>query len=123
MKNPAKQKGMTTAGMVIIGALVAFVVISGIKLYPSYYDDFAVSTAMKNMEEESREIAAMSPTEIRNTLNKRLQVSGVKLEKDQVEILKEDGMIKINVNYEVRTHMYGNIDAVTSFSHAIEVAK
>ncbi len=123
MKNPAKQKGMTTAGMVIIGALVAFVVISGIKLYPSYYDDFAVSTAMKNMEEESREIAAMSPTEIRNTLNKRLQVSGVKLEKDQVEILKEDGVIKINVNYEVRTHMYGNIDAVTSFSHAIEVAK
>ena len=123
MKNPAKQKGMTTAGMVIIGALVAFVVISGIKLYPSYYDDFAVSTAMKNMAEESREIAAMSPTEIRNTLNKRLQVSGVKLEKDQVEILKEDGVIKINVNYEVRTHMYGNIAAVTSFSHAIEVAK
>lgn len=121
MKNPAKQQGMTTTSMLIIGGLVAFVAISGIKLYPSYYDDFAVGTAMKNMEEEGREIAAMSPTEIRNSLNKRLQVSGVKLEKDDVEILKEGGAIKIKVNYEVRTHMYGNIDAVTSFSHAIEV--
>lgn len=123
MKNPATQKGMTTAGMVIIGALVAFMAISGIKLYPSYYDDFAVGTALKNMEEEGATIAAMSPGEIRKTLNKRLQVSGVKLEKEDVEITKDSGVIKINVNYEVRTPMYGNIDAITRFSHSIQVSK
>lgn len=123
MKNPAKQKGMSTAGMVMVGALVAFVAISGIKLYPSYYDDFAVGTALKNMKEEGATIAAMSPAEIRKTLNKRLQVSGVKLGKEDVDITKESGVIAINVHYEVRTPMYGNIDAVTSFKHSIQVSK
>lgn len=123
MKNPAKQSGMTTAGMVIIGLLVAFIAITGIKIYPAYYDDFAVATAMKNMEEESSELAGLSPNEIRKTLNKRLAVSGVRLEKDDVEILKDEGVIKVNVNYEVRTEMYGNIDAVTSFSHSIQLSK
>ncbi|MDX1694832.1 MAG: DUF4845 domain-containing protein [Ketobacteraceae bacterium] len=122
MKNPAKQAGMTTTGMVIIGGMVAFLAISVIKLYPSYYDDFAVATALKNMEDEERKAATMTPKEIRESLNRRLQVSNVRLEKDQVEILKEDGVIKLNVNYEVRTHMYGNIDAITSFSHSIELS-
>ncbi|PIE41006.1 MAG: hypothetical protein CSA49_05580 [Gammaproteobacteria bacterium] len=123
MKLPMNQKGMTAISMLIIGLLVAIVAISAFKIYPSYYDDFAVSTALKNMEEEGSKIAAMKSSEIRKTLQKRIQTSGVKLAKDDVVITKDKGAVTISVNYEVRTPMYGNIDAVTKFSHSITVTK
>lgn len=123
MNSQQKQKGMTTISMVLIAFLVGIVALSAFKVYPAYYDDFAVSTALKNMEEEGSETASLSAKEIRATLSKRLQVSGVNLSKDDVEIKKEQGQVHITVNYEVRKHLYGNIDAVISFSHAIAVSK
>ena len=118
-----KQRGMTAMSMVLIGFLVGIVAVSAIKIYPSYYDDFAVSTALENMQEEGAKTASMSSKQIRDTLQKRIATSGVRLEKDNVEIIKDKGNITINVNYEVRTSMFGNIDAITKFSHTITVAK
>ncbi|MCG8315895.1 MAG: DUF4845 domain-containing protein [Pseudomonadales bacterium] len=118
-----KQKGMTTASMLMVGSLVAFVAFSAFKLYTPYYNDFAVKTALENMAEEGATIAAMSPSEIRQTLGKRIYTSGVTLGKDDVEITKDKGAITISINYEVRTHMYANIDAVTVFNHSLTVSK
>ena len=75
------------------------------------------------MEEEGSKIAAMSPGDIRKTLQKRIGTSGVKLDKEDVVITKEQGKVTIAVSYEVRTPMYGNIDAITKFSHSITVSK
>lgn len=123
MKLNSRQRGMSTGGMLMVGVLIAFVAITGIKLYPAYYDDFAVATALKNMEEEAAATAALTPSEIRKSLNKRLSVSGVDLAKDNVEVVKDKGKITINVNYEVRIPMWANIDAVAKFSHSITVSK
>lgn len=123
MKLGSKQQGMTGTSMALIGLLVAVVALSAFRIYPSYYDDFAVSTALENMQEEGSKIAAMSPNEIRKTLTKRTQTSGVRLQKEDVVITKDKGQITIAVDYEVRTPMYGNIDAVTKFSHSITVSK
>lgn len=123
MKLGTKQKGMTAISMLMLGILIGLVALSAFKLYPSYYDDFAVSTALENMLEESSTIAAMSPKEIRKNLQKRTLTSSVSLGKDEVVITKEKGEITIDVNYEVRTPMFGNIDAITKFSHSITISK
>ena len=123
MKLGTNQKGMTGASMALVGLLVAVVALSAFKLYPSYYDDFAVSTALKNMEEEGSKIAVMSSRDIRKTLQKRIGTSGVNLNKEDMVITKDKDKVTIAVSYEVRTQMYGNIDAITKFSHSITVSK
>lgn len=123
MKLNQKQRGMTAIGMAMVGVLVAIIAFSAFKLYPSYYDDFAVSTALENIEADGSKFAKMSPKELRATLNKKISISGVKLAKENVDITKNGDKITIAVNYEVRTQMYGNIDAITKFSHSITISK
>ena len=43
------------------------------------------------------------------------------LEKEEVVIKKEDGEILINVIYERRIPMYGNVDAMLKFQHDVAV--
>ena len=97
--------------------VLIFAAVTVMKLWAPYFEDMAVKTALKNLAEEDA-TRAMSPKEIRSTLNKRLDVNGVELAKDEVLIKKEEGTILINVIYERRVPMYGNVDAVLKFSHS-----
>lgn len=115
-----KQAGSSTLGMMTVALLVVFGAVTAMKLWSPYYDDLAVKTAVENMAAEDA-TRSMSPNEILQTLNKRLYVNQVALGKDDVKISKEDGIIKINVAYERRVPMYGNIDAMVKFNHSATI--
>lgn len=120
MNTIKRQRGMSTLGLMTVALLIVFAAVTVMKLWSSYYDDLAVKTALENIaaEESTR---TMSPNEILQTLNKRLQVNQVTLNKDDVKIKKEDGIININVVYERRVPMYGNVDAMVKFNHAATI--
>lgn len=116
MNTTRNQNGMSTLGMMTVALLIVFGAVTAMKLWSPYYDDLAVKTAVENMAQEEA-TRSMSPNEVLQTLNKRLQVNQVTLAKDDVKIKKEDGILKIDVVYERRIPMYGNIDAMVKFNH------
>lgn len=116
MNTIRNQYGASTLGMMTVALLVVFGAVTAMKLWTPYYDDLAVKTAVDNMSKEDA-TRTMTPSEILQTLNKRLQVNQVTLGKDDIKIKKEDGIIKIDVVYERRVPMYGNIDAMVKFNH------
>ena len=116
MNTIKNQQGMSTLGLMTVVLVIVFVAITAMKLWTPYYDDLAVKTAVENMANEDA-TRSMSPNEVLQTLNKRLQVNQVTLQKDDVKIKKEDGVINIDVVYERRIPMYGNIDAMVKFNH------
>ena len=118
--NKNKQNGSSTYATMFILLVLIFAAVTLMKLWAPYFDDMAVKTALKNLSEEET-TRSMAPNEIRNTLNKRLSVNGVKLEKEEVVIKKEDGEILINVIYERSIPMYGNVDAMLKFQHDVAV--
>ncbi len=118
--NNKKQIGSSTWGVMFIVLALIFGGVTAAKLWSPYFDDMAVSTAVKNISEEES-TRSMSPKEIRDTINKRLQVNSVEQKKDEIVIKKEDGEILIDVIYERRLPMYGNVDAVLKFSHSAKV--
>lgn len=120
MNTIKKQHGMSTLGMMTVALLIVFAAVTAMKLWTPYYDDLAVKTALENMSKEDA-TRSMSPNEILQTLNKRLQVNQVSLGKDDVKVKKEDGIIDIEVKYERRIPMYGNIDAMVKFNHAATI--
>lgn len=113
------QRGQSMWGNLFMIAMLIFAAITIMKLWAPYYDDFAVAKAVENMQSDSA-VPAMSANEMRESLNKRLQISGVTLGKDDVKVIKSDGNVKMDIAYEKRVPMYGNIDAVITFKHSLQ---
>ena len=118
--NKNKQIGSSMYATMFIILVLIFVAVTVMKLWAPYFDDMAVKTALKNIAEDS-DTRTMGPKEIRSTINKRLQVNSVTLSSDEIVIKKEDGLVSIDIVYERRIPLYGNIDAVLSFNHSAEV--
>ncbi|MCK5789330.1 MAG: DUF4845 domain-containing protein [Ketobacter sp.] len=118
--NKNKQMGASMYVTLFIILMLIFGAVTVMKLWAPYFDDMAVKTALKNIAEEQK-TRTMAPNEIRSTINKRLQVNGVELAKEEIVIKKEDGEVTIDILYERRVPMYGNIDAVLKFSHSAVV--
>lgn len=122
MRFAKTQRGMTGASMMMIGVLVGVWVLVLIKLYPAYYGDFAVKTSLENVTEDAA-AKSMSPKAITSSLMRRLSINNIEgFKEDNVKVTKKDnGKIAITINYEVRTSLFGNLDAVSTFSHSAEI--
>lgn len=116
--NKNKQIGSSMYVTMLLIMMLIFGAVTVMKLWAPYFDDMAVDTALKNLAEEPN-TRSMGPKEIRATINKRLQVNSVQLDKEEIIIKKEDGEILIDIIYERRIPMYGNIDAMLKFQHNV----
>lgn len=117
MRNlPRQQRGMTGLGILIIVAMVGVFVLVGLRLMPSYLESMRVQGQLSSLSEDPA-VDGKSPAEIRKLLQRRFSIDDVRSVKpEQVKIEKGNGMVVIDINYEVRTPVIGNIDAVTVFS-------
>ncbi len=114
------QRGQSMWGNLFMIGMLIFAAITVMKLWEPYYNDFAVAKAVENMKSDNT-VPGMNAEEMRSSLNKRLQISGVSLTKENVKITKDDDAIQMDITYEKRIPMYGNIDAVVMFKHSLHV--
>ncbi len=118
----SSQRGASTLGVLVIvlffGSLLSLV----IKLGPIYLDDITIQEALEGLD-GTKGLSTMTVGDVRKLINKRLLVNNVR-EFDPKSIkLEADGeQIRINVDYEVRTGIVGNVDAVVHFQHAYEMS-
>ena len=115
--NKNKQIGASTWATMYIVLSLIFLALTATKVWTPYFDDMAVKTAVKNIA-DSGSTAGMAPKEIRATINKRLQVNNVVLTPEEILVKKQDGEVKVDVIYERRIPLYGNVDAVLKFNHS-----
>lgn len=116
-----RQTGASLPGVLIIVVLVGMVGLLGIKLFPAYYQDFKVKSALDSLARE--ETRPSSPADVRNRLLRRLQVDSVNdVRAEHVSVARERGVFVVDVTYEVRQSWFANIDLVTHFDHRRELA-
>lgn len=116
-----RQKGMTTIGWVLVFMLIAVVTLVSLKLVPIYLNGFSVSSSLESLKSEHN-IGKKQPSEIKRMLLKRLDINMVNdVTKDDIFIEKSKGSMTIEVDYEVRKNMAGNLDVVVMFNKSIEV--
>ena len=119
---PVRQRGMTTMGLVLVLAMVAFFVLIGLKLYPIYYDSFKVGAALDSLKSDPT-LAGKTSAEVVDRLMKRLGIDNVDhVEKSDVTVEKSGKGIRVTVDYEARKNIVGNVDVVVSFDKVVEVA-
>ena len=115
-----KQKGLTGISIMVLLVAIAFIAVIFLKIMPIYFDAFKVGDVVSAMKDE-RGLDDKSPNEITKMILKRLDVNMVTdVIKDDIIVEKTKDIVFIDVEYEVRKPMFGNLDVVISFKKSVE---
>ena len=116
-----KQKGMTGISIMAILVLVAFMAVAALKVMPIYFDSFKVGDVVSGLIEE-RGLGDKSNAQIVKMILKRLDVNMVNdVTKEHIFIERTKNELFIDIDYEVRKPMFGNLDVIVSFKKSAEV--
>jgi len=93
------------------------------RLGPVYMENYTVKMALESMENEPG-LAEKTPSEVRQIFQQRMEMNYVtRLSKDALKIRRESGITYLEVNYEVREPLMGNVDALVTFKETAELSR
>lgn len=118
-----KQRGMTLTSFLMVLIVVAFAIYVGMKLLPMYQEYYSVRSALKGLAAEPGS-ADMDPSKIQDMFFKRMDINYSDHVKPQdVKFERIDGGWRMNVNYEVRRELIGNLDVVGKFDTSQDLTR
>ena len=121
MNLPRRQHGLTMISLVFVVAVVIFLAMGAIKLFPVYMENFSVQSVVNGLADDP-DAQGKSPTELRKMIDARFTINDVKRVKGSDFEIKRDGnAYKVSIDYEERVPFIANIDFVVSFSDSVEV--
>ena len=121
----SKQRGMAVTSWIIVIALALFFTLLGIKMIPTYMEFYSISKILDSVAEE-RSLKNASTRQIRKIFDRRININSIydfdpKSLKFRHGKGESKGKLIMEVEYEVRKKMVGNVDVVMTFHK--EVAK
>lgn len=118
-----KQSGLSLVGFLVVLAVVGFAAYVGMKLFPMYQEYYSVQSAMKGLANEPG-VADMDPAKVQDLFFRRLYINYSENVKPQnVKFERMEGGWKMQVNYEVRRPLVGNLDVVGKFDKTQELTR
>lgn len=121
MKTIGQQRGMTGIGWLIVLGLLAFGVLVILRLAPVYLEYSKIASSIDSLEDEPQ-ITQKSIPQIRKMLSRRFEINDVEsISAKNAEIRIKQGVLTVDLKYEVRTHLAGNTDVVTMFHKDLEL--
>lgn len=115
-----KQLGVSMPLMIVLLFFCAATLLIVLKLYPIYYDHWLINKVAVSFADEP-DLADISIEEIESRFRKRLTVNGVRsFNMNNAVVNNDDGLLVIDIDYEVREHIISNIDAVVKFENHYE---
>ena len=118
-KEISRQGGMAITSWIIVIALVLFFTLLGIKMVPSYLEYYSISKILESVAQD-RSLKEASNGRVREIFNRRININSIydfdpKSLKFSHGKGEEKGRIVMEVDYEVRKKMAGNVDVVMHF--------
>ena len=114
-----KQAGMTLTSFLMVLAVVGFGLYVAMKLFPMYQEFYAVKTSMKSLASEP---GSSDPNKALELFFKRMDInSSETVTRDDIKFERIDGGVRMNVKYEVRRPLVGNLDIVGNFENSQEL--
>jgi len=106
---------MTLLGFVIVLAVVGFFAYVAMRLFPMYQEYYSVRSAMKGLAAEPG-IGTQDPARIQDLFFRRLYINySENVKKEHVKLRRVDNGWEMQVQYEVRRPLVGNLDVVGKF--------
>ena len=116
-----RQKGMSTPSLLVIMAVFGLLVITFFKVFPMYYDNFKLNTALEAVQNDTA-IDPKSKRAIWDSLKKRLYINDVRsIQIEHVTMTRKNGKTTVTVSYETRDSYVGNLFIGASFSDSVVI--
>lgn len=111
-----RQKGISTWGWLIIAAIFGLLVVTFFKVFPFYYDNFKLKSALEALSQDV-EIDPKSKRALWESLQKRLFINEVRsIKREHVTMQRKDGVTTVTVTYEVKDDYIANLFIGARFS-------
>lgn len=108
-----KQQGLSLIGLIVVGGLLVFVAIVGMKLLPAYIEYF---TIQKHLRELARSPDSSTPKQIMEAFDKRAQIDDITaLVGKELDITKNGNSVTITASYEKKVPLFSNISILIDF--------
>ncbi len=121
MRSLSQQKGMTGIGWLIVLALIGFFVLLTLRMVPSYLEYYKVVSTLESLAKES---GFETPTEIRNLLERRFDISYVNTITPKDVLIRSSGQFySVRAKYDSRQPLFGNVSVVMSFDKQVMARK
>jgi len=122
MHTAKTQKGMTLIGWILTFMLLAVIAVVVLKLVPVYLDGYKVYQSLESLKEDDSS-RGKNAAQLRTLLMKRLDINLVTdVTSDNITFSRQGGNTIVEVEYEVRRQLFGNLYAVVVFSKSVEIA-
>ncbi|MEN8177792.1 MAG: DUF4845 domain-containing protein [Pseudomonadota bacterium] len=116
-----RQRGLTMISWLVVLIVIGFFIMVGLRVGPVYMEHYSVKNILQALEEEPF-ISRKPIGEIRNMLIKRFNINNIRnLNRDQIKIRRSGGVTTIELNYEQRRPIAGNMDVIMTFNESIEL--
>jgi hypothetical protein len=117
------QRGASPMLTLLFVAMLAFFVTIGFKLAPGYYDFWQIRKVAESFRDEP-DLAKVDAREVESRIDKRLMTNNIRSfdRKKHISVVIQDDVLYIDVEYEQRVKMFGNVDAIMTFQHSFETA-
>lgn len=122
MKSLNKQGGAGLGTILFNMIILVFIGFSVVKVGAFYIDNQSVKKSLQSLDEVTY-ITKKSEREVHELIRKRLSMNNIKLETEEIMVEKRSDRLVVDVNYERRVKMFGNIDAVVSFENHYEALR
>ncbi|PID50466.1 MAG: hypothetical protein CR991_01295 [Proteobacteria bacterium] len=120
------QYGATLTTTLLMVGLIAFILITAVKLVPSYTEFYSVRSLMEEVAQDA-DVRSGNTQVLRRKLDDYLNINGLyNIQREHFAIVPkpENKSIKmLQVKYETKKHWMANIDFLLSFEHAVELNK
>ncbi len=121
MKLISKQRGLTAISWFLVIAVAILFVTLLLRLVPIYIEGFSVYESLDSMKGDSK-IASYPVRGIKKTLLKRLNINSVySVTGDDIYVTKKSGKTIVEVDYEVRENIVGNLDLIVHFKKEVTI--
>jgi hypothetical protein len=115
MISMCRQRGATFIFWIFFLAIIGFLLMIGLKLFPVYYKGLATE---KIVEDVALEMQGKNPNkkQLWESISKRINISSIyDVSKEHFVYEKNKDVVTFGLDYEVRVPIVANIDAVASF--------
>ena len=116
-----RQRGMSTAGWIVVVGVFGLLIITFFKVFPMYYENFKVRSALEALKND-QSVDVKSKRAIWESLQKRLFIDTVRsIKREDVDIQRKDGQTTVTITYETRDDYIGNLFIGGSFTESVVI--
>ena len=116
-----RQAGMSGSGWFMVIIIVMGAASIGMRLIPHYMQHDSIDGLIRDLLEQP-DLAGMNGVKIRRELTQMMKINNIRDFdlRDKLEVQKGAGTLEMDFKYEVREHMFWNVDVVLSFEERYE---